>query len=47
MTKKRAERRFETVIVESDKPLDLRVFVQLIVKKINRGEMNTNDKRKV
>ena len=47
MTKKRAERRFETVTVESDKPLDLRVFVQLVVQKINRGEMDANDKRKV
>ena len=48
MTKnKPAERRFETVIVESDTPLNLRVFVQLLVQKINRGEMNTNDKRKV
>lgn len=47
MTRNKPERRFETVLVESEKPLNLRVFVQLIVQKINRGEMNNIDKRKV
>lgn len=47
MSKKRAERRFETVFVKSDEPPNLQLLVQLIVKKINRGELNEYDKRKV
>ena len=46
MNKKR-ERRFETVLIQSDKPLDLRIVVQLLVQKINRGELNGLDKSKV
>ena len=44
---KQKDRRFETVFVQSDKPLDLRVFVQLIVSKINRGELSGIDKSKI
>ena len=37
---KRSDRRFETVFVQSDKTIDLRTMVALIVEKINRGELN-------
>jgi len=43
MTKK--ERRFETKVIETDKPIDLTAIVLLLVQKIKRGEFN--DKRKV
>ena len=46
MNKKR-DRRFETVFVQSDKPLDLRVMVQLLVQKLNRGELINHDKSKI
>ena len=46
MSKKR-ERSFETVFIQSDSPLNLRLIADLIVKKINRGELNFNDKSKV
>lgn len=42
MKNKRPKRSFETVFIQSDKPLNLRVFVDLIVKKIERGEINAN-----
>ena len=37
---KRSDRRFETVFVQSEKTIDLRTMVALIVEKINRGELN-------
>ncbi len=46
---KRTERRFETVFVQSEKTIDLRTMVALIVEKINRGELNEyeNAKREI
>ena len=47
MSKKPAQRRFETVFVQSDKPLDLRVVCDLLIKKLKRGELNGIDKSKI
>lgn len=44
---KRKERKFETVLVQSDKTISLRVVCDLMIAKINRGELNINDKSKV
>jgi hypothetical protein len=46
---KRSERRFETVFIPSEKTIDLRTMVALIVEKINRGELNEyeNAKREI
>lgn len=46
MKNKPADRQFKTVLVEKDEPLNLRVFVELIVKKIERGELNEYEHRK-
>ena len=37
------QRRFETVFIQSDEPPNLRVVIDLIVKKISRGELNGYD----
>ena len=47
MTNKHTERKFETVLVQSEKHINLRVVCDLIVAKINRGEWNKYDKSKV
>lgn len=46
MKNKPAKRRFETVFIQSDEPPNLRLVVDLIVKKINRGELNGYDESK-
>lgn len=40
MSKSRNDRRFDVVFVQSEKTIDLRSMVALIVEKINRGELN-------
>lgn len=47
MTNKHTERKFETVLVQSEKHINLRVVCDLIIAKISRGEMMKNDKSKV
>ncbi len=45
----KTERRFETILVERDKPPNLRLTVDLLIQKINRGELNKieNAKREI
>ena len=44
--KSRRERSFETVFVQSEAPIDLRITVSLIVEKFNRRELNGYERRK-
>ncbi len=44
---KPAKRNFETVFVQSEKTINLRVVCNLIIEKIKRGELTNNDKSKI
>ena len=44
---KPAKRNFETVFVQSEKEINLRVVCNLIIEKIKRGELTNNDKSKI
>ena len=47
MRNKPAERNFETVFIQSEKPLNLNVLCKLMIEKIKRGELSKNDKSKI
>jgi len=47
MSRKSPQRRFETVLVESDKTPDISIVCKLVIEKIKRRELKTIDKRKV
>lgn len=37
---KRQRRTYETILIETDAPINLRVFAETIAKKISRGEID-------
>jgi hypothetical protein len=47
MTTRRAERRFETVLIEADKAPNISVLCKLVIEKIRRKELIPIDKREI